>query len=242
MLISYLRVSTQRQGDSGLGIEAQREAVRKYVDSVGGTLATEFVEVESGKSTTRPVLAAAMSQCRKQKATLVIAKLDRLARSVSFISALMETNVEFVAADMPAANRLMLHMMAAFAEFEREQISVRTKSALAAAKARGIILGKNGHRLAEQHVAAAEEFAEFLREPIIRCKRSGADTLASIAQGLNMEGLLTREGKLWGPANVQRVLRRLDLSTSCMGQISEKFPRGTVARQNEEPDRFVSTN
>ena len=127
--VAYYRVSTDRQGESGLGLEAQRAAVARFVGAV--PLLAEFQEIESGKShTNRPQLTAAMELCRKQKATLVIAKLDRLARDVHFISGLMKSGVEFVAVDMPHANRLTVHILAAVAEHEREMISARTKSPL----------------------------------------------------------------------------------------------------------------
>ena len=149
--VSYLRVSTNRQGVSGLGLDAQRRTVASYLTGNTGELVEEFVEVESGAKSSRPVLDSALETCRRNKAVLVIAKLDRLARNVAFISQLMETRVEFVACDAPYANRLMLHILSAFAEHEREQISARTKAALAAAKARGVRLGRNGTILAQQN-------------------------------------------------------------------------------------------
>ena len=139
--ISYLRVSTQRQGKSGLGMEAQREAVAGYLNGGKWTLIQEVVEVESGKRSDRPELARALSLCRLHRATLLVAKLDRLARNVAFISALMEAGVKFVAVDLPAANELTVHIMAAMAEYEAKAISARTRVALAAAKARGTQLG-----------------------------------------------------------------------------------------------------
>jgi DNA invertase Pin-like site-specific DNA recombinase len=138
--VCYLRVSTDRQGQSGLGLEAQRKAVLDFRNGGQWKLADEFVEVESGKRSDRPQLAAALA-CKRLKARLVVAKLDRLARNVAFISRLMERGVEFVAADMPFANKLTIHILAAVAEHEREAISARTKAALAAAKARGVKLG-----------------------------------------------------------------------------------------------------
>ena len=136
--IAYYRVSTDRQGRSGLGLDAQREAVLRHLAGHAGKLVAEFCEIESGNRSDRPQLAAAIAAAKKAKATLIIAKLDRLARNVHFVSGLMESGVDFVAADNPHANKLMVHMLAAFAEHEREQISQRTKDALAAAKARGI--------------------------------------------------------------------------------------------------------
>src|SRR5215470_7147974 len=139
--VSYYRVSTAQQGASGLGLEAQREAVSRHVAAAGGVLVGEFTEIESGKKNDRPQIAAALADCRLRRATLVIAKLDRLARNVAFISNLMESGVDFVACDNPHATRLTIHILAAVAEHEREMISTRTVAALAAAKARGIKLG-----------------------------------------------------------------------------------------------------
>ena len=192
--ISYLRVSTQRQGQSGLGIEAQRDAVRQYVENVAGNLIDEHIEVESGGKASRPILVQSISQAKKLGAVLVIAKLDRLARNVAFVSALMEAGVEFVAVDFPAANKLLIHIMAAVAEHERLLISQRTKAALAVARSRGVRLGVNGQRLADQHKANATEFAETLRDPVQKAIQTGAGTLQKLADQLNEEGHLSREG------------------------------------------------
>src|SRR5829696_7670224 len=143
---AYLRVSTARQGQSGLGLEAQRHSVAEHVNGHGVLLA-EYVEIESGRRSDRPQLAAALAHAKATGATLIVAKLDRLARNVAFISALMESGVDFVAADMPMANRLTVHVLAAVAEHEAAMISARTKAALQAAKARGQKLGNpNGAR------------------------------------------------------------------------------------------------
>src|ERR1035437_1311250 len=139
--ISYLRVSTQRQGRSGLGLEAQRKAVTDYLNGGRWELMQELIEVESGKSKDRPKLAEALRLCRVYNATLLVAKLDRLARNVAFVSALMEAKVRFVAADLPEANELTVHIMAAMAEYEAKAISARTKAALAVARERGVKLG-----------------------------------------------------------------------------------------------------
>src|SRR5215831_14538405 len=151
--ISYYRVSTSQQGASGLGLEAQREAVARHVAGAGGVIVAEFQEIESGKRNDRPEIAAALAACRLRRVTLVIAKLDRLARNVHFISSLMESGVDFVACDNPHATRLTIHILAAVAEHEREMISQRTIAALAAAKARGVKLGNPHLRPGDRRVA-----------------------------------------------------------------------------------------
>lgn len=216
--ISYLRVSTQQQGVSGLGLEAQRVAVAAHLNGGDWKLLHEVVEVESGRRNDRPALAEALRMCRKHKAVLIIAKLDRLARNVHFISGLMESGVEFVACDMPSANRFMLHVMAAIAEHEAAMISARTKAALAAAKARGTKLG--GRRVSAERFAeisaharqvasdrATQAAAEFL--PAIRKIQSeGATSLRQIASALNLKGIPTLKGGEWSAIQVSRVLGR----------------------------------
>jgi DNA invertase Pin-like site-specific DNA recombinase len=209
-IIGYYRVSTTKQGHSGLGLEAQQEQVRRYVQNVGGTLIAEHTEIESGTRNARPVLAQAMTECKKQRATLVIAKLDRLARNVSFISALLDSRIDFVACDVPHADRLLLQMLSVFAEHEARMISERTKAALAAAKARGVILGSHGKVLAAQHKRRACEFAESVAGVISDAQEAGAATLAEVAEFLNAAGLATREGGKWLPMTVARVMRRLN--------------------------------
>ena len=209
--ISYYRVSTNKQGESGLGLQAQQSSVRQFVTSRSGDLIAEFTEVESGKLATRPILQEAIAQCRRHKAVLVIAKLDRLARNVAFVSSLMEAGIEFVAVDAPYANRLMLHILAAVAENEREQISQRTKAALAAAKARGIRLGSYGQALAVQHKKSAAEWAEHLRPQLVDSLRLGNCTLAAHADYLNQLGLRSREGGRFHPASLSRIMARLEL-------------------------------
>ena len=155
--VAYYRVSTERQGQSGLGLEAQRTAVDNYLNGGTWTLLDTFTEVESGRRNDRPELAKALDLCRRRKATLVIAKLDRLARNVAFIANLMEANVDLVAVDMPQANRLTLHIMAAMAEHEAQAVSQRTKAALQAAKGRGRKLGWSiPSRRGEQAQASAK--------------------------------------------------------------------------------------
>src|ERR1700677_1523334 len=140
-VVSYIRVSTEKQGASGLGLEAQQTYVTSYCDRTGSTLLREFCEIESGRKNDRPELAKAITFAKRSKATLVIAKLDRLARNVAFVANLMETNVAFESCDLPGANNMTVHVMAAVAENEAKAISQRTKDALAAAKARGVKLG-----------------------------------------------------------------------------------------------------
>lgn len=209
--VSYLRVSTSRQGVSGLGIDAQRATVDRYVGSVGGQRVAELVEVESGARNTRPILVQSIALCRKERATLLIAKLDRLARNVAFVSSLMESGIEFVAADAPYANKLMIHILAAFAEHERELISIRTTSALQAAKARGVVLGENGKRLAKENKAAALQFSFGVELSVRDAISEGARTLAEVAAVLNNMGLSTREGADWSPGTVHRLLYRLNI-------------------------------
>src|ERR1700722_4424418 len=176
--VAYYRVSTAKQGASGLGLEAQQEAVRSYLNGGHWKMVSEVTEIESGKRNDRPALAKALALCRVHGATLVIAKLDRLARNVNFISNLMEAGVEFTAVDFPQANRLTIHILAAVAEHEAAMISSRTKAALAAAKARGVKLGCGndaiaahaikGHRasIAARRSKAAKRAGDLL--PVIR--------------------------------------------------------------------------
>lgn len=211
--VAYYRVSTDKQGRSGLGLEAQQKTVRDNVAVWAGDLVAEFIEIESGKRNDRPQLAAALAACRKQKAVLCIAKLDRLARNVAFIANLMESGADFVAVDMPDANRLTLHVMAAFAEHEREAISARTKAALAAAKARGARLGApdptaagvTGRRSQRQR---ADLFAANALPIVAEIKRAGAGTLAAIAVALNARGVRTARGRQWYAATVRNLLLR----------------------------------
>jgi DNA invertase Pin-like site-specific DNA recombinase len=211
--IAYYRVSTDKQGKSGLGLDAQRAAVAGFLGQ--GKLVAEFTEVETGKGVKaldrRPQLRAALEACRKQKAMLVIAKLDRLARNVAFISSLLEAGVEFVAVDMPHANRLTIHILAAVAEHEREMISQRTKAALAEAKKRGTKLGNpNPKKASRMGVAAMKELAARKAanvRPIIEAIRtSGISTLQGIAEALNARGVPTARGRTWHPATVARVM------------------------------------
>ena len=212
VFVAYYRVSTAEQGRSGLGLEAQREAVHRYLNGGDWTLAGEFTEVETGKGSNalakRPALREALGFAKKHKATLVIAKLDRLARNVHFISGLMEAGVDFVAADMPSADRFQLHLFAALAEQEARMISQRTKVALAAAKERGTVLGSNGRKLAAQYHADALERVAPIAADLKALKAEGL-TVRAIAETLNARGVLSPGGKPWQPGNVHRALQRL---------------------------------
>ena len=190
--VSYLRVSTARRGISGLGLEAQRESVANYLNGGRWSLVKEVVEVESGKRNDRPAIAEALRLCRLHRATLIIAKLDRLARNVHFISSLMEASVDFVAVDFPQANRLTVHILAAVAEHEASMISARTKAALTAAKARGVKLG--GQR------------GSLDLPPIDDIRAAGLTSPQQIADGLNQRGIAAARGGVWSSVQVRRVL------------------------------------
>ncbi|HEY9217263.1 MAG TPA: recombinase family protein [Phenylobacterium sp.] len=214
-VVAYYRVSTERQGRSGLGLDAQRDTVLAYLNGGDWKLIAEFTETETGKGSNalakRPELRSALDTARRAKATLVIAKLDRLARNVHFISGLMESGVPFVAADMPTADRFQLHIYAALAEREAKLISERTKAALAAAKARGQVLGSNGEKLAAQNRASALHALEPLAPVLKELVRSGLPRRA-IVERLNGDGVLSPGGGRWHLANLQRALARLSLT------------------------------
>jgi DNA invertase Pin-like site-specific DNA recombinase len=206
-LVAYYRVSTDRQGQSGLGLDAQRAAVAAFVAGRGELLA-EYTEIESGRRNDRPELDRALALCRYKRAVLVIAKLDRLARSVAFISNLMESGVEFVACDMPQANRLTLHILAAVAEHEREMISRRTKDALTAAKARGTRLGNPRPDLEAARAARSAKAARFRdgAAPLARELRAQGRKLREIAAELNARRIPTECGRRWHASSVGRLL------------------------------------
>jgi DNA invertase Pin-like site-specific DNA recombinase len=216
--VSYLRVSTKRQGESGLGLEAQRAAVATFLNGGSWRLVEEFVEVESGRRNDRPELEKAFAACRVYNATLVIAKLDRLSRDAHFLLGLEKAGVEFVAVDMPHANRLTVGIMALVAEQEREAISQRTKAALAAAKARGTKLGKpkgtpvQGAEIGRVHgaranAANAQAFAERLRPALDQL--SGLSANAAAAE-LNRRGYATARDGAWSATQVIAIRKRLE--------------------------------
>jgi DNA invertase Pin-like site-specific DNA recombinase len=213
--VAYYRVSTQKQGKSGLGLEAQKAAVAAYLNGGSWTLLDEFTEIESGKNNSRPQLAAAMNMCRLTGARLVIAKLDRLSRNAHFLLGLEKAGVDFVAADMPHANRMTIGIMAVVADEERRMISTRTKAALAAAKARGTKLGgwKGGPKVnnamgRKAIVEAADGFAATVA-PIICELQAQGFSLNAIAGRLASDGIRTARGGKWTAQAVANVLARL---------------------------------
>jgi DNA invertase Pin-like site-specific DNA recombinase len=221
LYIAYYRVSTDRQGKSGLGIEAQQKLVRDFCGDDWPPVA-EFTEVASGKKDDRTQLNLALAECRRRGAALVIAKLDRLSRRLSFIAVLMDTGVEFFVADMPHADRFRIHLEAVIAEDERRRISERTTAALAAAKARGVKLGgDHGGRLPLQAAAEGRELAAKARAtlatqealavlPAIKAvQASGINSASGIARALNDRGIPARAGGKWQAVQVQRVLSRV---------------------------------
>lgn len=223
-MIGYTRVSTQKQGDSGLGLEAQLAAIDLYAKANAGDVAHVYREIESGTDNKRPELARAVAHAKRIKGRLVIAKLDRLARNVHLVSGLMESGIDFIACDNPTANKLTIHILAAVAEDEAERISARTKAALGAAKARGVLLGsaRPGHwkgrekaRLQGAAKATAAAREKRLAEarpiystvlPIALRLRSEGESLQAIADHLNEEGHTTVTGSPWGKVQVGRLL------------------------------------
>ncbi|MCC3245219.1 recombinase family protein [Methylocystis sp. WRRC1] len=218
--VSYLRVSTDRQGKSGHSLEAQRAAVAGYLNGGSWTLINEFVEVESGKRDDRPELAKALALCRVHDATLVIAKLDRLSRDAHFLLSMQKAGVRFVAADMPFADNFTVGLMAMVAQKERETISANTKAALKAAKDRGAKLGglREGQVLTDDMRAAgraartdkANARAVDLAPVIAELRVAGVTTLSAIAKALTQRGIRTPRGKdVWSEVQVSRLLARL---------------------------------
>ena len=209
--VSYLRVSTDRQGATGYGIDAQREAIQRFTQQ---SVLAEYVEVESGKNDNRPQMALALEHCKRVGATLVIAKLDRLSRRVSFVANLLESGVEFVACDNPHANKMTIQIMAVMAEYERDQTSKRTKEALAAAKARGVKLGGyRGADMTNARKAAAvlkKEKAQAFRDSVFLVVKGALEvggSLTAAASILNSKGVPTSAGASWCAKTVSRVIR-----------------------------------
>jgi len=212
LYVTYLRVSTASQGRSGLGLAAQRSRIDQFLSENDHVL-REFVEVQSGRIDARTELWNAIEFARKHSAKVLIAKLDRFSRRVSFISALMEQGVGLVVADMPNATDFQLHIFAALAQEERRMISERTRSALQEAKLRGVLLGKNGKVLAEKHKREAMERAQRL-EPMVRPLVASGLSFGAIAAALNKQGVVTAAGAQFYAETVRQIVRRLQDATS----------------------------
>jgi DNA invertase Pin-like site-specific DNA recombinase len=211
--IAYYRVSTKRQGRSGLGLEAQVKAIADFAKGNNLLLIEGYQETKSGERNGRIGLQAAMAACKKENAILVIAKLDRLSRSVAFIATLMESKVAFVVVDMPDAEPFVLHIHAAFAQKELVELRLRTKLSLAAAKARGVVLGKFGrYVLSERNRERAKNFAEKMRPIIERLRRRGIKTVRAIAAELNRLHIPTyrKDNAHWHSNTVHRLISRID--------------------------------
>ena len=209
--VAYFRVSTQKQGMSGLGLEAQQDAIQRFTQHQDCEIIASLTETESGKRTNRPQLLAALELCRRKRAILLIAKLDRLARNVHFISGLMESGVRFVVADQPTKDRFMLHVQAAFAEEEARRISLRTREALAAAKRRGVVIGATGKLLAQRYRQEAQTRAQQLLPIFLQVRHEGARTTAHFRDRLNALGVPGPGGGRWHLPNTYRTLKRLGI-------------------------------
>lgn len=208
--IAYYRVSTQRQGISGLGLEGQKSIVLEFITQTNGILLEEYVEVESGRKTNRVKLAEALKLAKKQKAVLIIAKLDRLARNVHFITGLMASGVDFLACDMPSANKLTIGILACVAEDEADRISQRTKIALKMAKERGVKLGVYGKELARQQKEKAMHHAKSIYGYIEGVRGRGIQSYAKIAAELNAMGIQSYTNGDWHGTSVMRVIKRIE--------------------------------
>lgn len=220
-LVAYHRVSTAKQGSSGLGLEAQRASIEAYSDRVGASLVASYTEVESGKDNTRPELLKALHHAKVTGSILVIAKLDRLSRNAAFLLTLQDSGVRFVAADMPEANNFTVGIMALVAQQEREATSKRTKEALQAAKARGTRLGNPNGAAAllragkgnaagvEAVKAQAQDYAQDLRPVIGTLQAEGLTSLGALAGALNERGIRTPRGGSWHKTSVRNLLDRL---------------------------------
>ncbi len=216
--IAYYRVSTQKQGRSGLGLEAQETTVKSYVENTDGVLLAAYTEVESGRKTNRPQLAAALRHCKVTGATLIIAKLDRLARNTFFFLQVIQSGVEILACDCPSMNKLTLTVFAAVAEYEADLISQRTKAALAAAKARGKKLGglrenafggKHSLDGTEAVKKKADEYAMTVGAYVRQAQKAG-QSLRQICKTLNDKGIKTDRGGQWYAGTVKNIISRLD--------------------------------
>lgn len=219
--IAYLRVSTQKQGYSGLGLEAQREIINSYLQGI--TPISEYVEVESGRKTDRPKLKEALAQCRKDGATLIVAKLDRLARNVSFLSSLLESDVEIIFCDFPQANKMVLHILAAISQYEAELIATRTRQALASKKIRGAQLGNPEHLMEKHHQAITNSNRTNSEKAnanpnnkravaLLKTLVGQGKTYQEMADTLNKEGFLTSRGFQFSASTVFKLIKLYNLN------------------------------
>jgi DNA invertase Pin-like site-specific DNA recombinase len=244
--VAYYRVSSDRQGQTGLGLDAQRRDIQQYLH-MRGTLLAEFTEVESARThKNRPQLLTALDLCKKQRATLLIARLDRLARNVAFIANLMDSNVDFLAVDMPTADRFSIHIYAALAEKERDMISERTKAALVEAKRRGIKLGNPRYAESLARARAARGYRPVPDEvqKLMMSLRADGSTLQFIADRLNGLGIHTPQACKWYPSNVRTVLlqhpevTKAPKKESTMGRKRESAQMPGPARTAQRPQEL----
>ena len=210
--VCYYRVSTTQQGQSGLGLDAQRQAVRDYAERAQGAVLDEMVEVESGKRVDRPILNQAIELCRNTGATLLVAKLDRLSRNLHFVTTLQQSKVNFVAVDNPHATPFLIHILVAVAEYERTMISSRTKAALEAAKRRGVRLGNPRildavKKAGEVRHAECRQRYNTLLTTLRALQSGGCNRLKDLAGELNARGLKTARGSRFTPTHVHRILK-----------------------------------
>ena len=210
--VAYYRVSTKDQGESGLGLDAQKLLVEDFAETKGYQLIKEFIEIESGKKNDRPELLRALRICKRNKAALLLSKLDRLGRNLAFIANLIEAKVDFIVVTLPHANKPTLQMMAVFAELEGDMISERTKAGLHAAKLRGIELGRNGHVLARLNRIKAKRFARGMTPAIEAIKLKGIKTIQGICDELNRLNVPTyrNDGSKWHRRTVRMLVIRIE--------------------------------
>jgi DNA invertase Pin-like site-specific DNA recombinase len=206
--VAYMRVSTKTQGKSGLGLEAQRERIGRFLSAYDATMVAEYVDVASGSKDDRNALNQAIAHVKKVNGTLVIAKLDRISRRVSFIASLMESGINFKVAEMGDATEFQLHIYAALAQEERRLISERTKAALASAKIRGVALGVNGARLAKINKQSADDFARLHQDKILELRQCGL-SFKDIADDFNGRNVTSFSGGQWYATSVQRTYNRI---------------------------------
>lgn len=219
--IQYRRVSTEQQGDSKLGLEAQSRVIQQFVENEGGVIISDYTEIMSGGENDRPVLCKAMQEAKKKKCWIVVSKLDRLSRDIAFITDLMSKGVKFVVAELGHdVDPFMLHIYAAMAEKERKLISQRTREALAEKKRNGALLGNRtnpeeaARKGRERQATDAQQFAENIYPIIQQIRASGLKTLREIATALNNRGVKTARGGEWAPTTVKNIIDRMERETA----------------------------